>query len=194
VELVISAPALTAVGYKRPSFYDKDDIALDVLQFLLSNGNSGMAWRELVQEKKVAAGVQAFATYPDGQYPSLFLFLASSAAGQPVESIQKGIEDLLARLRMQKVGAEALTEAKAQTQARAYQRLASNATAAEMLASYTAAFGDGNKLFSLVEDVGKVTEDDILRVAQRYLIPANRTTVFTSLPGQVPRAPRSGGQ
>ena len=193
VELVLSAPVITAIGYKRPSYFDKDDGVLDVLQYLLSNGEGGMAWKELVQEKKVAAGVQVFATYPDGQYPNLFLFLASASATQPVEQIHKAIEDLLGRLRLQKVAPDLLAAAKAQTQARAYQRLESNATLAEMLAIYTAVYGDGNKLFSLIDDVSKVTADDILRVTQRYLIPANRTTVFTSLPGQVPRAPRSGG-
>jgi len=193
VELILTAPVITAVGFKRPSYFDKDDVVLDVLQLILSNGNRGLAWSELVDEKKVAAGVQVFATFPDGQYPCLFVFLASASPGQPVEQIHKGIEDLLSRLRVQKVGPEVVAEARAQTQARAYQRLASNATMAEMLAIYTAAFGDSEKLFSLIDDLGKVTEDDILRVAQRYLIPSNRTTVFTSLPGQAARAPRTGG-
>jgi predicted Zn-dependent peptidase len=193
VELVVSGPILTAVGFKRPSYYDKDDGVLDVLQFLLNNGNGGMAVREIVQEKKVAAGLQVFATYPDGHYPSLFLFLGSAPAGQPVEQIHKAIEELLARLRIQKVGEDALAEAKAQAQSRAYQRLESNSTLAEMLAVYAAAYNDPSKLFTSIEDLNKVTEDDIQRVAQRYLIPSNRTTVFTSIPGMTSRSSLTGG-
>ena len=45
---------------------------------------------------------------------------------------------------------------------------------AEMLAIHTAEYGDPKKLFSIIEDLGKVNEDDVMRVAQRYFLPAGR--------------------
>jgi predicted Zn-dependent peptidase len=193
VELDIPAQIMVAVGFKRPSYLDKDDAALDVLHAILGNGSSGMAWRVLVQEKKVASAMQIRPSYPDGRYQNLFIFFAAPAAGFSVDQLQKAIDDLVGRFRVQKVSLDELNEAKAQTQAQEYERLASNATVAEMLAIHTAVYGDWKKLYTLIDDVAKVTEDDVLRVAQRYLNSNNRTMVFTAIPGLPARSSRTGG-
>lgn len=190
VQLDLPGQVTTAIGYKRPADSDRDDTVLDVIQAILGTGSSGMAWRELVQEKKVATGIRVAATFPDGRYPNLFLFVAAPAPGLRLDQLQKAIDELVGRLRVQKVDAATLNEAKAQTQSAAYARLASNATMAEMLALYASSFGDWKKLFTLIDDVEKVTADDVQRAAQRYFLPAGRTTVFTSIPG----LPVSGGQ
>ena len=85
VELAIPSQSITAIGYKRPNYLDKDDVTLDVIQTILGDNNGGLAFRELIQEKKVATAVQVAATYPDGQYPCLFTFVAAPAAGQSME-------------------------------------------------------------------------------------------------------------
>jgi len=190
VQLDMPGQVTTAIGYKRPADSDRDDTVLDVIQSILGNGSSGMAWRELVQEKKVATGVRVAATFPDGRYPNLFLFVAAPAPGLRLDQLQKAIDELVGRLRAQKVDAATLSQAKAQTQSTAYARLASNATMAEMLALYASTFGDWKKLFTLIDDVEKVTAEDVQRAAQRYFLPTGRTTVFTSIPGM----PAQGGQ
>jgi predicted Zn-dependent peptidase len=191
--LELNAQVLGALGYKRPGYFDKDDAALDVLFAILGQGKGGLAWRELVEEKKLAAALQIAPSYPDGLYPNLFLFLYAPSPGHSVEEVQKGIEDLIARFRIQKVAEDILNDAEAQTQSRAYQRLAGNETAAEMLAVYTATYGEWKRLFTTIEDTTKITPEDVLRVAQRHLIPANRTSVYTVIPGLPSRTPRTGG-
>ena len=81
VILEMPGPPVTAVGYKRPSQYDKDDIPLDLIQILLSQGRTGMLYSELVQEKRLAQQAQAIATNPDGRFPNLFVFLLVPAPG-----------------------------------------------------------------------------------------------------------------
>lgn len=193
VELDINAQIMVAIGYKRPGYTDKDDAALDVLHAIIGNGASGLAWRELIQEKKIAAAMQIRPSYPDGLYPNLFLFFIAPARGQSIEQLQKAVDDMLGRLRSQKVSVDTLSDAKAQFQAQAYEQLNSNATVAEMLAIHTAIFGDWKTLYAQIEDIAKITQDDVLRVAQRYLIPANRTTVFTAVPGLPISTSRTGG-
>jgi predicted Zn-dependent peptidase len=193
IELDIPAQIMAAIAYKRPGYTDKDDAALDILHSIIGTGTSGLAWRELVQEKKVAAAMQIRASYPDGLYPNLFLFFVAPARGVSIEQLQKALDEMLWRLRTQKVGVDALSDAKAQYQAQAYERLTSNSTLAEMLAIHTAVFGDWKTLYAQIEDISKITEDDVLRVAQRYLIPANRTTVFTAIPGLPASTSRTGG-
>ena len=98
VVLEMAGPPATVVGYKRPSQYDKDDIALDLIQILLSQGRTGMLYNELVQEKRLAQQAQAIATNPDGRYPNLFVFLLAPAQGHTVEENQRALDELLQRL------------------------------------------------------------------------------------------------
>jgi predicted Zn-dependent peptidase len=189
--LEIPAQSIGAIAYKRPSYFDKDDAAFDVLHALLSGGKSGLLSRELVEEKKLAAAVQAFASFPEGRYANLFLFILAPSPGHSVEDNQRAIEDLLTRMRVYKAGLEGLPDARVQAQALAYSRLANSNTFAQMLAIYTATYGDWTTLFTGIENLGKVTDDDVIRVLQRYFTSANRTTVYTGVPGP-PAAPKRG--
>ncbi len=192
--LELAAQVVCAIGYKRPDYYDRDDTALDVFLAILGSGKGGMLWRQLVEEKKIAVALQVGATYPDGHYPNLFVFLVAPSPGHTVDDIQKALDEVLGRLRTQKVGPGVLNDARTHTQAEVYRRLADNPTFAEMLAVYTFAYGDWRKLFTSTDDIAKVTEDDVLRVAQRYFTASNRTTAYTVIPSLAARAPRSGAR
>ncbi len=55
----------------------KDDAALDVLSDVLSGGRTGMIYKEMVRDKKIALGAGSQSTFPGGKYPSLFLFFVA---------------------------------------------------------------------------------------------------------------------
>ncbi len=181
-----TAPVL-AIGYNRPSYLDRDDTALDVLVTLLNSGSTGIARQELVEEKKLVFSLEIAASFPDGQYPNLFTFLLVPAPGHSAADVIQGVDALLFRLRTQKLPPAVVAAARNQIQSQIYQNLASNLFAARMLAIHTWTYGDWKKLFTLAADYGKITEDDLMRVAQRYLNPGNRTVVYTIMPAQRPR-------
>jgi predicted Zn-dependent peptidase len=192
--LELAVQTMAIIGYKRPNFYDKDDTALDILQAVLVSETGGLAYRELVQERRIALALQAGATYPDGRYPNAFLFFLAPTQGHTIEENQKALEEVLTRLKTQKVGTEILEQAKSRVRALSYQRLQANPTTAEMLALYASAYGDWKKLFTLIEDMRNVSEDDLIRVAQRYFYPANRTTVYIAGPRLAAAPPDAGGR
>jgi len=53
---------------------------------------------------------------------------------------------------------------------------------AEALTSYSVNYGDWRKLFTAIDDIAKVTADDVQRVAKQYLIPEKRTVSYTIPP------------
>ncbi len=74
-------------------------------------------------------------------------------------------------------------------------RLDSNSGMAEQLTSYYADYGDWRKLFTSIEDIDKVTSDDVQRVARKYLIPETRTVAYTEAPpASAGKAPQGGDQ
>ena len=189
VILEMPGPPVTVVGYKRPSQYDKDDIPLDLIQILLSQGRTGMLYNELVQEKRLAQQAQAIATIPDGRYPNLFVFLLVPAQGHTVEENQRALEDLLQRFKSTPVDPQLLARAKAQGRANLVRRMSSNRDLAGLLALHAASYGDWRKLFTALDDLNQVKAEDVQRAANRYFVATGRTTVYTVLPGQSNAAP-----
>ena len=181
---IVDSPTqpLAMVAYKRPDQYDKDDTVFDVMQLALSSGRSGLLYKDMVEEKRVAASAQVLATFPDGRYPNLFAFLLAPSAGHTVDENDRALDDFLARFKAKPVDAETLQRAKTQVRAGAVRLMANNGGLAKMLSLYYASYGDWRKLFTGLDDLNKVTADDVQRVAQRYFISANRTLVSTAPP------------
>jgi predicted Zn-dependent peptidase len=173
---------LMVIAYKRPDQLDKDDPVFDVLADLLAGGRTGLLYKDLVRDKQIALGAFAEAAFPGGKYPDLFLFFLEPNLGRTLEENEKACYDVIERLKAQKVDEEALKRVKTKVRADLIRQLDSNSGMASELTSYYAAYGDWRKLFSSIEDVDKVTADDVQRVAKQYLIPSTRTVVYTVAP------------
>jgi predicted Zn-dependent peptidase len=184
VAIETSGTPLTMIGYKRPSQYDKDDLPLDTIQILLSQGRTGTLYNELVQEKRIAQQAQAMATNPDDRFPSLFAFLLVPAPGHTVEENRRALEDLLERFKSSAPDPLLFARAKAQQRASLIGRMTSNRELARRLALFSASHGDWRRLFTTLDDLSLMTPQDVQRAASRCFVAAGRTTVYTVLPGQ----------
>ena len=182
-------PPLLAIGYKRPSQYDKDDLEFDIIQILLSQGDTGLLYGDLVREKHLASQARVRATFPSGRYPNLILFLIAPAQGHTVEENQRALDDLLVRFKSMRIEPALLDRAKGQVRAALLRRIAGNAAMAGLLAEYQGEYGDWRKMFTTMDDLGKVTPDSVQRAANKYLVAAGRTTVYTVAPGESNRQP-----
>jgi predicted Zn-dependent peptidase len=182
------------VGYKRPDQYDKDDATFDVIQLILSNGRTGMMYKELVQEKQIALAAQAIGNYPGSRYPNLFTFVLVPSLGHTVQENEKALDELLVRFTSKPVDATALARAKKQARAGVIRRLANNAGLAALLTSYAVNYGDWKKLFTSLDDLNKVTANDVQRVALHYFVPNSRTNAYTEQPARGDDAPGPGGR
>ena len=184
VAIELPGPPMAIVGYKRPSQYDKDDVALDVIQIIFSQGRSAMLYSDLVQEKRLAQQAQATATVPDGRFPSLFLFMLVPAPGRSVDENQKALDDMLARFKATPLDPQLVARAKAMGRANLIRRMNSNPDMAALLALHAGSFGDWRRLFTQLDDLNKVRADDLQRVASRYFVATGRTTLYSVPPGQ----------
>ena len=75
-----------------------------------------------------------------------------------------------------------LARVKTRTRAALIRQLDDNAGLAQLLASYYANYGDWKKLFTSLDDIDKVTADDVQRVATKYFTTENRTVAVTFQP------------
>jgi predicted Zn-dependent peptidase len=181
---VVNSPSqpLLILGYKRPDQYDKDDPVFDVISELLSSGRTGLMYQDLVRDKKLALAAETGDTFPDGRYPNLFIFFLAPALGHTVEENQKALDDLLDHFKAEKVDAPSLARVKTKARAAVIRRLDNNAGLAALLAANYAAYGDWRKLFTSLDDLDKVTADDVQRVARQYFVTPSRTLSYTVQP------------
>jgi predicted Zn-dependent peptidase len=188
VQVASAAQPFLIIAYKRPDQYSPDNAALDVLSEILSEGRTGIIYKDMVRDKKIALGAESIASYPGGKYPSLFLFFVVPNSGHTVDENEKAVYDIIDRLKKEKVDDEALKRVKINLRASLIEKLDSNPGLAEEMCAYQAAYGDWRKLFTELDDYNKVTAEDVQRVAQKYLVENTRTVAYTYAPA------KGGGQ
>jgi predicted Zn-dependent peptidase len=179
VEVESPAQPIEIIAYHRPDQYDKDDPVLDVVAGILSEGRTSVIYRDLVRDKRLALGAGAESTFPGGKYPGLFFFYLIPALGHTVEENQKELDSLLADFEKNKIDEAALARVKTRTRAGLISRLDNNQGLAQLLAGYYANYGDWRKLFTELDEIDKVTAEDVQRAAKQYFVPANRTIALT---------------
>lgn len=186
--VVVDSPSqpLALIGYQRPDQNDPADPVFDLIQIILSSGRTGLLYRSLVQDQKLALNASAAATFPGGRYPSEFIFFLVPSAGHTVDENQKALDDLLTKFESAPVDAETLARAKTKARAAVIRRLANNSGLASLLATYYANYGDWRRLFTDVDRYEKVTASDIQRVARQYFAGRPRTVAYirTQAPAQ----------
>jgi predicted Zn-dependent peptidase len=176
-----------AIVYKRPDQADKDDPVFDVINGVLDAGRTGLLYQELVRDKRIALSAVSTATFPAGQYPNLFLVWVTPSSGHTVEENEKAVYDIIERLKVQKVDDQTLARVKTKVRAGLIRQLDSNAGMASQLAFYHVNYGDWRKLFTGLEDINRVTADDVQRVVRQYFTESARTVASTVPPRAKPK-------
>ncbi len=170
------------MGYKRPNQTHADDPVFDVIAGILSSGRTGLLYKDLVRDKRIALGAQADATFPSGKYGNLFVLFDVPQAGHSIEENEKAIFDLLDRLKREKVDDATLQRVKTKIRAGLIRQLDSNTGLAAQLPFYSVMYGNWRVMFTGLKDIEKVTADDVQRVAKQYFTDENRTAVYTTKP------------
>lgn len=181
-EVASPAQPMEFVAYHRPDQYDKDDPVFDVLSSLLSGGRTSIMYKDLVRDKKLALAAGAESEFPGGKYPGLFFFYLIPGPDHTAADNEKELDVVINNLKKEKVDAESLARVKTRTRAGLIRQLDDNAGLAQLLAAYYANYGDWRKLFTSIDDIDKVTAEDVQRVARKYFTNENRTVALTYQP------------
>jgi predicted Zn-dependent peptidase len=170
------------IAWHRPDQYDKDDPVFDVIAGVLSSGRTGTLYKEMVQDKKLALQAGATGTFPSAKYSSLFFAYSVPNQGKTVEENEQALYGVINRLKTDKVDQETLHRVKTKIRAGLIRALDSNSGLAAELAENYASYGDWRKMFTAIDDVDKVTAEDVQRVARLYFTDENKTVAYTAAP------------
>lgn len=170
---------LQLVGYHMPDAKSPDTTVLDVIDALMTTGQSSRLYSRMVDRDQIALNVGANADH--ALDPGLFVFSMTPRSGVDPARTEKVLFEEIEKLRTAPVPADELSKAKNQLLARHYRQLKTIAGRANLLGTFEVFEGDYSKLFTSDREIQAVTAADIQRVATKVFSEKNRT-VATLVP------------
>ncbi len=181
---------LVGLMYHIPAAAHPDYAPMQVLASVLGSSPSGRLYKALVEGKK-ATGVSGSAS---GLFePGILGLSATVDKGVPAEEVRDLMIELVENLKQQPV-TQAEVDRVRRTFLAEHERAWARSTTIAVELSEWIAVGDWRLLFLHRDRVMKVTPEDVMRVAEAYLLQTNRTTGLY-LPSQevvctkIPRTP-----
>lgn len=165
-----------------PGFGSHDWVALDVLAYLLADGESSRLERELVRNGQLAQDVDTW-LYPT-ELHGVFGIVATARSGVEAERLSARVDAVLDEVARDGVSAEEVAGAVRRVRRDQLTGLAEIEERAEALAYAATVLGEADAYERVMDLYAAVTPDDVQRVAREFLHPGALGTVLVSpLPG-----------
>ena len=169
------------IGYHKPAATHPDGPVYDAIGSLLSDGRSSRLYRRLVTEKKIVAGAGGFPDFPGEKYPGLFFFYAAANPGKTNAEVETAMYGEIDDLKTNLVSQEELDGVKRRARSSIINSLSSNTSIGMQLAKFQVLTGDWRNVFKYLDEINKVTPEDVRRVARATFVETNRTVGYIEM-------------
>ncbi len=159
------------IGFHTVNATHPDSYPLAVMDQILSGGRSSRMYQSLVEN---GLAVSAWSSIMPTKYPSLFSLGAVGASGITSSQLEKSILAEIEKIKSEPVSDEELERAKKQIEAYFIFNNDSVSDQAEQLGFFEIV-SSWKMIDQYLPNINKVTKEDILRVARKYLTSENRT-------------------
>ncbi|MEP6886717.1 MAG: pitrilysin family protein [Nitrospirales bacterium] len=189
LEVEFDAEPILLLGYHKPALGHPDDFVFDVMDSILSEGQTSRLYQRLVREKRLATAVDTQTSFPGAQAPNLFVMSAVPLAPHTAREVEEAITEELERLKTEPVEAAELEKVLNNLDAELLRSLRSNSGLASQLAYFQTVAKDWRYVLTARERIAAVTPADIQRVAAQYLTRNNRTVATLVKPTAASKTP-----
>jgi zinc protease len=162
-------------AYHVPSALDDDAYALDVLTNILFEGTNSRGYRKLVEDTETALDVDGTDFTPT--YPGLLIISATLQKGKTPAQAEELLNHLISDVQENGVTADEVKHAVRQLTVQSVDSVRTPNGLASLIGTVQTILGDAREFGSDLAKYTKVTPADVKRVAQKYLIPNNRSIV-----------------
>jgi predicted Zn-dependent peptidase len=175
ITIVSDANPEMIIGYHKPAMPDYDDYVFDIIEYIFSEGRTSRLYKTIVEKKGIAKSIHTANGVPGSKYPNLFVIFAKPRHPHRSADVELSIYEEIERIKANSVSRRELEKAKNQLKADFIRSLDSNLELASMISYFEILLGDYRYITNHLKIIEKVTPEDIMRVAKKYLIPENRT-------------------
>jgi zinc protease len=163
-------------AYRAPKQGGDEYYAFNVLSNILSGGESSRMNKTLVDAKQLAVAAQSVPFFNEDE--GVFITLAIANAGVKAATLEQNMDSVVADLKTNLVSEREFQKVKNQITTEWVSSKGTMAGIAENLANFEVYFGDANLVNTELEKYNKVTREDILKVAKKYLNKDNRVVLY----------------
>ena len=163
-------------GYRMPAQGTEDFYAMEMLTTILSDGESSRLYKEIVDKQQKA--VQVAAVPFSGEDPGLFIVLGLANMGIEIEALEESMDAEIDKMKNELISEREFQKVRNQVE---NDFISSNSTIegiAGSLADYHVYYGDANLINTEIERYMQVTQEDIMKVAQKYLSKESRVVLY----------------
>jgi zinc protease len=193
-------PAL-AIAWHLPERMTKDFFALSVLDPLVVGDESARLHKKLVRDTRLANSVIGAFNFLGNNWdvkgPMLFTMRVDYLNDKTAEQVLGAIEEVLTEIRTKGVSEAELAQAKTALRSSFLEEMEGGFMPrfgrANLLGVFALFDDDPKRINTILDELAKVTVDDVKAAAARWFVPTNRTSI-DSRPAAKPSAPQGGVQ
>jgi zinc protease len=167
-------------AYRTAKENTKDAYAFDLLQKILTSGNSSRLVKRLKDQDQIAIELSAIPL--SAENAGVFGVLAIAAAGKSVDQVRQALDEEIAKVQNTGITDEEYQKVMNQITKDIVSAGSSLGDVAFKLAHYHAVHRDASMVNRELDAYRQVTKQDIQRVAQQYLTQPNRTVLIYTVP------------
>ena len=167
--MIVQAYHIPAQG--TPEFY-----AVDMLNTLLSNGESSRLNRAMVEEQQLSLYCGAFTFNLED--PGLTLAFGLANMGVDPKTLEDGMNKEFDKVKEELITEKEFEKLRNQIESTFVSGNSTVAGIAESLANYHTYYGNANLINTEIERYMKVTREDLRNAARKYYIPENRVVLY----------------
>jgi predicted Zn-dependent peptidase len=163
-------------AYHIPAQGTPDYYAVDLLNQVLSQGQSSRLNKSLVDQQELALFCGAF-TY-NTEHPGLTLAYGLANMGVDPKQVEDAMNAEIERLKNELITEQEFQKLRNQIENDFVSRNSNVAGIAESLANYHMYFGEANLINTEIERYMKVTREDIMNAAKKYYVAQNGVVLY----------------
>ena len=161
-------------GYHVGSKDSPDLFALEIIQNVLTTGESCRLHQTLVNDLEVSMGL--WGGFSWGFDPSLFTFYVSAVPGLEYKQVETAFDSVLTDFVTNGPTEEELERAKNSLVANFYKQFKTNSGTAQQIGYYQTLYGDWKMMYQFPEKIQEVTVEQVKEAAAKYFTLQNSTT------------------
>jgi predicted Zn-dependent peptidase len=171
----VQLPAVV-IAYHIPPMGDPDNYALNMLTKILAQGSSSLFQKNIVDKEEKAVNVGSFIYPLEG--PGVARMYGIASQGTTTKDLEKAIKTEINKVVNGEISDEDFKKVQNQTEFEFATQNAKISGIAELLATDYTYFKNAGLVNTELAKYQKVTKEDLIRVAKKYLIPSNSLVLY----------------
>ena len=183
VHVDFPASPLIAFGWHVPAVTHPDSPAVEIAVRILGDARSSRLEQRLIRDEGAATRVIVDEAWPGRRYGSLAVCLAVPSNETSLETVEELVLEELERLAKEGPTEDELVGTQRTIRAEMLRKLRRGPELAEVLCEFEAKFGDWRAAFRRLQDLRRVTAEDVQRVVAKWFKKENSTVATLSTEG-----------